>query len=203
MKATQEKRDRLYRIAESQQGYFTTRQAKESGYTENNFQYYIKSGQWMQAVRGIYRLTLFPESGNSQLVLWSLWSRNRNDIPQGVYSHETALSIYELSDIMPARLHMTVPGGFRRSAPVPPVLILHKANLAASDIEKMYGFRVTRPLRAILDLIESKSVSSDILLQALKDGLRKGVITQREITTYDDPSGNIEMVRQRAKEITA
>jgi predicted transcriptional regulator of viral defense system len=44
-----------------------------------------------------------------------------------VYSHQTALSLFDLSDLMPSRLHMTVPPGFRRSAPIPGAIILHTA----------------------------------------------------------------------------
>ncbi len=135
----------------------------------------------MREHRGIYRLALFPESEHSQLILWSIWSRNRKDVPQGVYSHETALSIYELSDVMPSKLHMTVPVTFRRSTKPPPVLRLHKKNLNMSDTEQMHGFKVTRPLRTLLDLLNAKSVSHDILRQTLTNGLQKGSITRSEI----------------------
>jgi len=42
-------------------------------------------------------------------MLWYLWSQNRQEIPKGVYSHNTALSLHELSDLMPSKLHMTAP----------------------------------------------------------------------------------------------
>jgi hypothetical protein len=45
--------------------------------------------------RGIYRLARFPQSDEEQLVIDTLWSRNRTGEgePEGVYFHQTALSI--------------------------------------------------------------------------------------------------------------
>jgi predicted transcriptional regulator of viral defense system len=111
--------DRLFEIAEAQHGLFTTKQAKEAGYSEKAQHYHASAGNWIRDYRGIYRLARYPRSEWADLMLWQLWSRNREDVPQGVYSHETALSLYELSDVMPARLHMTVPHGFDRSAQIP------------------------------------------------------------------------------------
>ena len=82
---------RLYAIAESQQGLFTTKQVKTCGYAENTHPYHVRQGHWIRERRGIYRLALFPVSEEEQLVLWSLWSMNRKEEPQGVYSHATAL----------------------------------------------------------------------------------------------------------------
>ena len=79
-------------------------------------------------------------------MLWSLWSRNRDDVPQGVYSHDTALTLHDLSDINPSKLHMTVPKAFRRNSAIPKTLVLHKADLAPSDSQDIFGVRVTTPL---------------------------------------------------------
>jgi predicted transcriptional regulator of viral defense system len=92
-------------------------------------------GNWIREQRGIYRLARFPQGDQIQLVLWHLWSQNRAGEPQGVYSHQTALGIYEFSDVMPAKLHLTVPPTFRRNAAIPKVLVLHRAGLKASDVE--------------------------------------------------------------------
>jgi predicted transcriptional regulator of viral defense system len=175
--------DALFAVAEGQQGYFTSKQAAEAGYQLGSQAHHVKSGNWTRVERGIYRLTRFPQSSEEQLVIYALWSRNRAGEPEGVYSHQTALSIHELSDVNPAKLHMTVQAAFRRTAKTPNVLVLHRANLNQTDIEPRQGFAVTRPLRTIADLAAAESTSRDIVEQALIEGRRRGVITAREIST--------------------
>jgi len=114
-------RTKLYEIAEGQRGFFTTKQARSCGYVSANHPYHVRTGAWVREHRGVYRLSAFPRSPEDQYVLWSLWSRGRDDRPVGVYSHQTALSLYELSDVMPSKLHMTVPPGFRRNTDIPKV----------------------------------------------------------------------------------
>jgi predicted transcriptional regulator of viral defense system len=174
--------DALFEIVEGQQGYFTAKQAADAGYQLGSQAHHVKSGNWVRVERGIYRLARFPQSTEEQLVIYALWSRNRAGKPEGVYSHQTALSIHELSDVNPAKLHMTVPVRFRRRAKTPKVLVLHRARLEARDVEQRQGFIVTRPLRAIADLATTESVSRDIVEQAMTEGRRKGILTSREVT---------------------
>src|SRR5437879_733252 len=96
---------RLFEVAEQQQGFFTTKQAKAAGFAENTHPYHVQVGNWVREHRGIYRLTLFPTTDRPELVLWALWSRNRNEEVERVYSHHTALSLYDLSDLNPSKLH--------------------------------------------------------------------------------------------------
>jgi predicted transcriptional regulator of viral defense system len=98
-----------------------------------------------------------------------------------LYSHETALSLHDLSDVMPAKLHMTVPKSFRRFAPIPRALILHRANLSPQDSESIQGVQVTKPLQTVVDLLTEGRVSKDVLIQALREGLRRGIITTAAI----------------------
>ena len=174
--------DALFAVAEGQQGYFTSKQATNAGYQLGSQAHHVKSGNWMRVERGIYRLTRFPQSSEEQLVIYALWSRNRAGEPEGVYSHQTALSIHELSDVNPAKLHLTVPAAFRRTAKPPNVLVLHRSNLNPKDIELRQGFAVTRPLRTIADLAVAESTARDLVQQALMEGRRSGVITAREIS---------------------
>ena len=172
---------RLYEIAEDQQGFFTTKQAKAAGFAENTHPYHVQAGNWIREHRGIYRLARFPRGHRPDLMLWSLWSKNREEVAQGVYSHQTALSLYELSDVMPAKLHMTVPGRFRRNSEIPRVLVLHFANIPQSDIGTAHGVPVTNPMRTILDLLHGGDVPPANLRQALREGLRRGLIRRSEI----------------------
>jgi len=173
--------DALFEIAEGQQGYFTAKQAADAGYQLGSQAHHVKSGNWVRVERGIYRLARFPQSSEEQLVIYTLWSRNRAGEPEGVYSHQTALSIHELSDVNPAKLHMTVPSAFRRNAKVPRILVLHRASLNEKDVEQRQGFAVTRPLRAIADLVAVESVSHDIVEQALAEGRQRGLLSVREV----------------------
>jgi predicted transcriptional regulator of viral defense system len=172
----------LFDSAEGQQGYFTAKQAADAGYQLGSQAHHVKSGNWVRVERGIYRLARFPQSNEEQLVIYHLWSRNRAGVPEGVYSHQTALSIHELSDVNPSKLHMTVPSTFRRNAKTPKILVLHRASLDEKDIVQRLGFAVTRPLRAIVDLAMAESVSRDIIEQAMSEGRRRGLITVREIS---------------------
>ena len=174
---------RLFEIAELQQGFFTTKQAKAAGFAENTHPYHVQVGNWVREHRGIYRLALFPVTDRPELVLWALWSRNRDEEVEGIYSHHTALGIYDLSDLNPAKLHMTVPTDFRRNSEIPGILVLHYADLPESDVQAAQGYRFTRPLRTILDLIEAGTVERTFIKQALRQALERGLIRRQQIHT--------------------
>jgi predicted transcriptional regulator of viral defense system len=114
-------------------------------------------------------------------MVWQLWSRNRQDEPQGVFSHATALALHELSDVMPAKLHMTVPPGFRRMVAIPEVLRLHRARLADRDIQTIDGVRVTTPLRTLLDVIAEGAIAQELLVQTVDQALRRGAVMRRQL----------------------
>jgi hypothetical protein len=171
----------LFDLAEQQQGFFTTKQAKAAGFAENTHPYHVHAGNWIREHRGIYRLALFPTPDRPDLVLWSLWSRNRKEEVDGVYSHQTALSLYELSDLNPAKLHMTVPTNFRRNSDIPGIVVLHYRDLLKSEIQPGPGYKYTKPLRTILDLIEDGTVERTFIRQALRQSVNRGLITRQQL----------------------
>lgn len=172
---------RLFELAQQSQGFFTTKQAKAAGFAENTHPYHVQAGNWIREHRGIYRLAQFPLSDRPDLALWSLWSRNRKEEIEGVYSHQTALSLHELSDLNPAKLHMTVPRHFRRNSRVPGIVVLHHADLPASEVQPGPGYNLTRPLRTVLDLIEAGTVERLFIRQALRQAVERGLITRRQL----------------------
>jgi len=172
---------RLHQVAQSQQGFFTTKQAIRSGFAEKTHAYHVNAENWIREHRGIYRLADFPTLERPDLMLWYLWSQNRQEVPQGAYSHDTALSLHELSDMMPSKLHMTVPIEFRRNSKIPEILVLHHAQLDTGDVQEIHGLRVTRPLRTIVDLLRSGHVDRSQLKQAVSEAIRRGLIGRKEI----------------------
>ncbi len=178
----QEKLARLFKIADSQQGFFTAKQAESVGFLPTNFTYHVKNGIWIREGRGIYRLKNFPqEQVKAQYAFYSLWSRDRDDKPQGVYGHETALSIYELSDVMPAKIHMIVPKSFRKWAKTPKVLVLHYQDLKSKDVQSWNGINVTKPLTTVLNLMEANQTSPEFIQQAFAEGVERGLIPLYEL----------------------
>jgi len=194
---------KLYRIADGQRGFFTTKQAVQSGFSARSHLYHVQTGDWIREHRGIYRLRQFPSPDRPDLILWYLWSRNRQDHPEGFYSHETALSLHDLSDAMPAKLHMTVPKSFRRNSQIPRALVLHYGNLPDADIESIQGVRATKPLRTVMDLLLEGRVSKDILIQAFREGLRRGLISQAAIKRATLPNETMKELQQLIKAANA
>ena len=174
----------LYQVAEGQQGLFTARQAVQVGYDERNHPYHVKSSNWVKEYRGIYRLKNFPYSPDSQFSLWSLWSCNKKGQVQGVYSHETALQIYNLSDLSPSKLHITVPTDFRRGTSIPDILVLYKDTLKLSEWQTIAGYRVTTPTRTLFDIISSQSISEEFISQTIREGLSRGLFPKQKIKQY-------------------
>ncbi len=175
----------LFTVADRQQGFFTAKQAEKCGYERSNFHLRVASGEWVQEGRGIYRLGRYPITDRPELVFWTLWSRNRQDIPQGVWSHETALDIYELSDVMPPKMHMTVPVNFRRRIEIPKVLRLHYANLAPSNVEERQGYKVTTPLQTLIDIVRVKTVADEFISQAINEALERGLILKKQFKALE------------------
>jgi predicted transcriptional regulator of viral defense system len=185
-RSTIQNKHKLFEIAASQYGLFTAKQAIEAGIKKNNHPYHVRAGNWVREWHGIYRLVHFPPHQDSELALWTLWSHDRFGHPQAIYSHETALRIFDISDLMPAKLHLTVPKGFRKQSPK--CLVLHRGEIPEQDIEFRDEFKVTKPLRTLFDLLTTDSVSRDILRQALKESLQRGLIMQYQIKKIKDNS---------------
>ena len=173
--------DNLFEIADRQQGYFTSQQAEGCGFSRSNFHFKLQSGEWVKEQRGIYRLARYPISERPELVLWTLWSRDKKGTPQGVWSHETALDIHELSDMMPAKMHMSVPMRFRKRIEIPKILRLHFAELTESNIETRQGFKVTTPLQTLIDVIDEETVPQEHVIQAIREALQRGLISRQNL----------------------
>jgi predicted transcriptional regulator of viral defense system len=176
----------LFQIASAQGGYFTALQAKHAGFSNKNHPYHVRAGNWIREWRGIYRLSRFPLQEDAQYSLWGVWSLNRMGTPQGVYSHETALALFELSDLQPVKLHMTVPRGYRRHGTIPKILHLHHANIKGSEYEERIGYRVTKPFRTIADIVRAGIISPEFIKQAVQQALDRGYLTQAQYRKLKD-----------------
>jgi predicted transcriptional regulator of viral defense system len=169
----------LAALAHEQGGYFTTKQAIQAGYGYKHLDYHETAGNFERVAHGLYRLPTVPPAEHDDLVRFTLWSRNQKDVPQAVVSHESALVLHDLTELLPDRVHLTVPPTFRK--PTPRGVVLHKAVLAPEDVEERTGFRVTTPLRTLLDAATG-GVSREQLEKAVKDALSRGLVRRVKLT---------------------
>jgi len=188
---------KLYQIASLQQGFFTARQAKDAGYADSRFSYHVSKGRWIREGRGIYRLANYPISKRPDLVYWSLWSCNKKGEVQGVFSHQTALAIHDLSDAMPSNYHLSVPKGFRKYHSTPKNLILHFNKLKTHEILELEGYRVTTPEKTIYDVLLDDEISEELVIDAILDGFNKGILSKKRVTQIIE-----ELQSDRAKRIS-
>jgi predicted transcriptional regulator of viral defense system len=164
--------------AAEQAGYFTAKQALDAGYGYDDQHYHVQQGHWERVKRGLYRMQGFPPNDTSDLVELTLLSADRNGEPQLVFSHLTALRLYELTDANPAELWGTVPHDFRKHLPTEVRLI--RASLSDEEWEQRQGYRLTTTLRTLLDLAE-KEEFWPWLEPALHQAVERGLVRPSEL----------------------
>lgn len=177
-----ERFQQLYDIADSQCGMFTAKQAASVGYSTRVQSYHVQTEDWLREWRGIYRLRFYPYAGPTDLMTWYLWSCDQAGTPEGVYSHDTALELHELSTWNGARLHMTVPKDFKRRV-VPKALRLHKGELRHFEITRVNRVPVTTATRTLLDLLQADSIPRHHLIEAFQEARDRGLVTQGDMTS--------------------
>ena len=172
--------DRLYETALAQEGHFTTQQALDAGYSSQLLMKYLNSGKIIRVRRTVYRLKHFPPGQQEDLVALWLWSDRA-----GVFSHETALMLHELSDVPPARAHLTVPARWRRRRlQVPAGVVLHYADVPKRDRAWVGAVPVTSPARTLADCA-ADYVSPDFLSSAISQALARGMVSRPQATAVE------------------
>lgn len=63
--------------------------------------------------------------------------------------------------------------------------MLHYADLPESDVQTAQGFRLTRPLRTILDSISTGEFERTFIRKALRQALDRGLVTRQQIRSTD------------------
>ncbi len=167
--------DDLHQVANGQSGHFTAQQADEAGFSAQLLHKHIQSGNLERATRGIYRITRFPPSDHEDLVVLWLWSDR-----EAVFSHETAMQLHELSDALPARIHMTLPTATSRRKKTPEGAVLHFADIEDGEKQWLGPVQITKPARSVLDVATAHGDAS-LVAQAIDQGIRTGLFTFAQV----------------------
>lgn len=104
MGATEE----IIQMAKENHGTVTTAMVVEAGFSRGNIKYLVDKGMLEKAARGIY---ILPEIWVDELFNF------QNRFKRGIYSHETALFLWNLTDRTPNQYHMTFPANYNLTRP--------------------------------------------------------------------------------------
>jgi len=128
--------------------------------------------------RGVYRLVHFPVGEHEELVIIWLWSGK-----QGVFSHQTALDLHGLSDVLPAKAHLSLPSAWRgRRLRVPPDVVVHHEDVPRRERAWFGAVPVTSVLRTLNDCAHD-DLAPDLLRQASHQALRRGLVHKADLSS--------------------
>lgn len=123
---------------------------------------------------GLYRLEPFPAHELDEYRKATLWPYG----VEGVLSHETALDLYELSDVNPAHIHITLPQRYRlRRRNAPSGYRFHHEDLDPDDITRHEGLPIVTPEKAIRQC-HGTHLRRDLLRQALEQARNRGLLSR-------------------------
>jgi predicted transcriptional regulator of viral defense system len=191
----------LHRLAYSQEGIFTARQAQERGYSAQLLAHHARTGRFARVRRGLYRLSDYPTGEHEEIrAAWLAVGMNR-----AVVSHESALVLHGLSDVLPNAVHLLVSREHRGIRP-PVGVTVHTATAAIPDheITTRHGIRVTTPSRAIIDAAGSGTAPEQIQM-ATQQALEQGRATPRQLADQAAHHGGhvAALIRRTIQEATA
>lgn len=165
----------LFAVASQQGGYFTSEQARRCGYTWALLSHHALRGRFVRIRRGLYRLKDYPSSPREDVLAgWLAVGRDA-----AVVSHESALELLGLSDVVPDRVHLTVSRSYR-GRKAPPGVRMHTTTqrLRREDIIIRDGIRLTSPTRSIIDAATT-GVAPEQVAAAAREAVARGLVTKR------------------------
>ena len=156
-------------------GVFRTKDALEAGLHRRALYALRDAGLLVEISRGIYRLADAAATPYIDLIAVSRRS------PRGVICLNSALSFWDLTDEVPAEVHLAVPRGSRPpSIDYPPthvhVFAADTFDLGHENIrlESGDGINIYSPERSVVDAMRLRSqVGTDVAYEALRRYLRR------------------------------
>ena len=100
--------DAIIRMAKENNGTVTTAMVVAAGFSRGNIKYLVDKGMIEKSTRGVY---ILPEVWEDEIF------NLQNRFKRGIYSHETALFLWDLTDKTPNRYHMTFPANYNLTKP--------------------------------------------------------------------------------------
>jgi len=183
----------LAELAADRFGLVTLADTRAVGYRDSSVAQMARRGRLERISQGVYRIPFMPGGRLGSYMEAALWPVGA----RGVLSHETALDLWEVSDVNPAKVHITVPSAHRTQRDVPASYVVHREDLDASEIGDIEGVPVVALERAIRDCAVD-GVGLDLIEQAVRNGRGRGLLTAEQAGALTSDFGLDRVAAQRA-----
>lgn len=167
--------NQLADLAADQYGFVSQQDAQQLGIKPMTLVRMSEQGTLERRGHGLYRLRYFPVSPLDSYMEATLWPRGT----RGVLSHETALQLYELSDVNPSKIHLTVPREHRIRREIPALYRIHHETLADEDVTFHEGMPIVTPAHAIRQS-HAAHLGPALIGQAIDHGVSSGRLTRKQ-----------------------
>lgn len=165
----------LTEIAADRQGLVRTEDAAEIGYATGALDTMARRGQLERVAQGLYRVPFLGTGPLEAYMAAALWPRGT----LGVLTHETALDLWDVCDINPSKVHITVPRRHRPQRKIPAGYVIHREDLDSRDITEIEGVPVVTLEKAIRQCAAAH-VGRDLLEQAVRHGRERGLLRRQQ-----------------------
>lgn len=156
------KLERLREVALDQHGYVTTAQALDESVSHAELSAMVARDRLERAAHGVYRVPQVPDTEVDQYQLAVLWT----GAPEACLSHDTALAAWDITDINPDRIHLTVARRRRIRRSGGEYYVIHHEDLDPRQVTWWQGVRIVDVPTAIGQGIGS-GVPTYLIRQAL------------------------------------
>lgn len=165
--------DRLREVAMDQYGYVTKAQATDAGVSKQSLSMLVKRDRIERVAHGIYRIPQVAPTRYDRFMLALLWT----GASEAVLSHETALDAYDVCDVNPTAIHVTVNSTrrIRRGGGVG--YAVHHQGLDKSQLGWWEGMRCVKLAVAIEQCIAT-GTPTYLISQAIENGRKRGLLTK-------------------------
>jgi predicted transcriptional regulator of viral defense system len=165
----------LAELAADQYGLFTLKDAHGVGYAQNTIAQMARRGRLERVSQGVYRIAFLPAGALGSYMEAALWPVGA----KGVLSHDTALDLWDVCDVNPSEVHISVPRAHRTQRQVPNGYVIHREDLPEKDIAAIEGIPVVT-LALAVEQCAADHLGPDLLEQAVRTGRAHGLLAAEQ-----------------------
>jgi predicted transcriptional regulator of viral defense system len=165
----------IFEIAQEQHGLVRVEDLRQAGIDPFTLVNYKRRGQAEQVAHGLYKICILEGDPLAEYMQATLWPAGK-----GYLSHETALDLWELCDINPNYIHVSVPKKYRTHRVVPNLYKFHKEEIKESEKTFFEGVPIVKPEIAIQQTTKNK-IRPSLIRQAAEAAKNKALISNRNL----------------------